>query len=284
MRVPVPVLALWSIGISTLSASGLGCDSATAGSVMDAGNTLVDATGDTGDGGSGGTGGGGDAGPTGPFRVLVFSLTLGFRHESIEDATAALAAMAAEGDYTLDTTEDPARFSAAGLGSYAVVVFLMTSGDVLDTTQQAAFEAWVHAGGGYVGVHSASDTEYDWPFYGSLVGAYFASHPAIQPATVRIERADHPATVDLPAAWMRTDEWYNFRANPRASVTVLATLDESTYSGGTMGADHPVAWVHEREGGRAFYTALGHTSESYAEPLFRRHLLGAIRWAARRAP
>jgi type 1 glutamine amidotransferase len=135
-----------------------------------------------------------------------------------------------------------------------------------------------------VGVHSASDTGYDWPFYGELAGTYFAGHPEIQPATVHVEDRVHPATSDLPEVWPRTDEWHNFRANPRGSVHVLATVDEGTYSGGSMGADHPIAWCREFAGGRAFYTAGGHTRESYAEPLFLAHLTGAIRWAAGLAP
>jgi type 1 glutamine amidotransferase len=130
-------------------------------------------------------------------------------------------------------------------------------------------------------VHSAADTEYNWPFYGELVGAYFKQHPAIQPATVNVEVADHPATAGLPSPWMRTDEWYDFQTNPRATTTVLVTIDESTYTGGTMGADHPLVWAHATAGGgRAIYTEMGHTAESYSDPLFRGHLAGAIRWAA----
>ena len=157
----------------------------------------------------------------------------------------------------------------------------MTTGDPLDDAAQAQFEAWIAAGGNWVGVHSAADTEYNWPFYGQLVGAYFKQHPAIQQATVNVEVADHPATAGLPSPWVRTDEWYDFQTNPRATTTVLMTIDESTYTGGTMGADHPLVWAHATTGGgRAIYTEMGHTSESYADPLFRQHLVGAIRWAA----
>jgi type 1 glutamine amidotransferase len=254
---------------------------------------LLGCGGTAGEGGVGGNGAGGAAGASGaagtpgaagagPFRVLLFSRTAGFRHDAIPAATEALRALGADGGYVADATEDPTRFSAAGLAPYQVVVFLLTTGDVLDGGQQTAFEAWVRAGGGYVGVHSASDTEYSWPFYGELVGAYFADHPAIQTATVHVEKADHPATVMLPATWSRSDEWYNFRTNPRAQVTVLATVDEATYTGGTMGADHPIAWAHEQFGGRALYTAMGHGAEAYAEARFRGFLVGALRWAAHR--
>jgi type 1 glutamine amidotransferase len=157
----------------------------------------------------------------------------------------------------------------------------MTTGDVLDDDQQAAFEAWIAAGGGYMGVHSAADTEYGWPFYGALMGAYFKQHPAIQMANVNIEVADHPAMAGLTSPWTRTDEWYDFQTNPRGAVTVLATLDESSYTGGTMGPDHPIVWAHDTSGGgRALYTEMGHTQASYSDPAFRQHLTGALRWVA----
>ena len=158
----------------------------------------------------------------------------------------------------------------------------MTTGDVLDEAQQAAFERYIRAGNGYAGVHSASDTEYNWPWYGELVGAYFSSHPAIQQARIQIEDGAHPSTAGLPSPWTRTDEWYSFRTNPRPSVHVLASLDESSYAGGGMG-DHPITWCADVGGGRSFYTGFGHTIESYAESGFRALLLGGIRWAAGRA-
>jgi type 1 glutamine amidotransferase len=212
--------------------------------------------------------------------LLVFTRTTGFRHDSIPDAIAAIRGVAAESGLSVESTEDPSAFNDENLASYRAVVFLLTTGDVLDDSQQSAFERWIRAGGGWAGVHSASDTEYEWPFYGELVGAYFAGHPAVQPATVHVEDRAHPATAALPEVWPRTDEWYDFRSNPRAAVHVLASLDESTYSGGSMGSDHPIAWCREVSGARAFYTAGGHTRESYTEPLFVAHLSGGIRWAA----
>jgi len=217
-----------------------------------------------------------DGGP----RILVFSKTAGFRHASIPDAVAAVQRLGADSGFGVDATEDAAVFTDAALAPYDAVVFLLTTGDVLDEAEQAAFERYVRSGRGFVGVHSASDTEYGWPFYGELVGAPFAGHPAVQSATVRVVDRVHPATRTLPASWPRVDEWYNFAFNPRPKVQVLATLDESTYSGGAMGADHPIAWCRFVFGGRSFYTALGHTSESYAEPLFLAHLLGGIQFAA----
>jgi len=180
----------------------------------------------------------------------------------------------------VDATEHPAVFDDALLAPYRAVVFLLTTGDVLDPKQQAAFEYYIRAGNGYVGVHSASDTEYDWPWYGALVGAYFASHPAIQMATIHVEDLSHPSTAGLPDSWQRTDEWYNFRSNPRGDVRVLARLDEASYAGGAMGEDHPIAWYHTYDGGRAWYTALGHVREAYHDPAFRSHLLGGIAYAS----
>ncbi|MEV4541816.1 ThuA domain-containing protein [Micromonospora echinaurantiaca] len=217
-----------------------------------------------------------------PFSVLVFSKTAGFRHDSIPTGIAAIQQLGAEHGFTVDTTEDGAAFSDDNLARYRAVIWLSTTGDVLDGEQQAAFERYIRAGGGYVGIHAASDTEYSWAWYGDLVGAYFASHPANQQATVKVEDHAHPATAGLPERWSRFDEWYNYQSNPRPDVHVLASLDETSYSpgAGAMGADHPIAWCHDFQGGRAWYTGGGHTRESYAEPQFLAHLLGGIRSAA----
>ncbi len=214
------------------------------------------------------------------FAVLVFSKTEGFRHDSIPGGIAAIRQQGSSRGFSIDATEDAAAFTDDNLARYKAVVFLSTTGDVLNGTQQAAFERFVRGGGGFVGVHSAADTEYDWPFYGGLIGAYFASHPDIQNATIQVEDTGHPSTASLPRAWQRRDEWYNFQRNPRGAVTVLATMDERTYSGGTMSPDHPIMWSQTFQGGRAWYTAGGHTNESFSEPLFAEHLGRAIQWAA----
>ncbi|MGN9808311.1 ThuA domain-containing protein [Micromonospora sp. BQ11] len=213
------------------------------------------------------------------YQVLVFSKTAGFRHDSIAVGTQAVRDLGAANNFTVTATEDAAAFTTTNLARFKAVVFLNTTGDVLDATQQSAFEAYVNGGGGFVGIHSAADTEYNWPWYGQLVGAWFASHPAIQQATVRVENRAHPATAHLPRSWTRTDEWYNYRTNPRSSARVLASLDEGSYSGGTMG-DHPIAWCRTQSSGRAFYTGGGHTQASYSDAAFRAHLLGGIRYAA----
>ena len=217
---------------------------------------------------------------TSTFSVLVFSRTAGFRHDSIPAGIEAVRRQGSARGFSVDASEDAGVFADDSLGKHKVVVFLSTTGDVLNASQEAAFERFIRRGGGFVGVHSASDTEYDWAFYGGLVGAYFAGHPDIQNAAVQIEDPAHPATQSLPRTWTRRDEWYNFRQNPRSRVNVLATLDERSYTGGTMAPDHPVVWSHSYEGGRSFYTALGHTQESYSESAFVDHLGRAILWAA----
>ena len=218
-----------------------------------------------------------------PPRILLFSKTEGYRHECIPTATAALRKLCLSNGIAVDSTEDAADFNEKNLRRYNAVVFLNTTGDVLNPAQETDFERYIQAGGGYVGIHSATDTEYGWTWYGGLAGGYFSSHPDQQTATLEVQNHDHPATKHLGATWQRYDEWYNFKAlNP--NVTVLLNLDENTYKGGTMGSSssidmHPAAWFHEYDGGRAFYTALGHTKESYAEPDFLKHVLGGIRYA-----
>jgi arylsulfatase A-like enzyme/glucose/arabinose dehydrogenase len=218
------------------------------------------------------------------FDVLVFSETAGFRHDSIDEGLAAIQALGAANNFSVVHTEDSAFFTAANLAQFEAVVFLNATGDVLNATQQTAFESYIGAGGGFVGVHSAADTEYGWAWYGQLVGAYFGSHPPVRQATIEVADHVHASTAHLPDRWIRSDEWYSYNTNPRGDVHVLMTVDESTYVGGTMGFDHPIAWYHYFSGGRSWYTGLGHTAETYAEPLFLDHLLGGIQFAAGQAP
>ncbi|WP_205503954.1 ThuA domain-containing protein [Rufibacter psychrotolerans] len=213
--------------------------------------------------------------------LLVFYKTAGYYHTSIPTGLAALQRLGKENNFTVDTTRNAAHFTPDSLAKYQAVVFLSTTQDVLNPAQQKVFERYIQGGGGFVGIHSATDTEYDWPWYNQLVGAYFESHPEVQQATIQVVDKAHPATSMLPTHWQRTDEWYNFKSiNP--SVKVLATLDEATYQGGKNGTNHPIAWYHTFDGGRAFYTAGGHTKESYAEPLFLQHLLGGINYVLQR--
>jgi type 1 glutamine amidotransferase len=211
-------------------------------------------------------------------KILVFSKTAGYHHASIDQGIAALQKLGEENSFSIDATTDSTRFTPANLKQYAAVVFLSTSGNVLNPEQQQAFEKYIQSGGGFVGVHSATDTEYDWPWYGKLVGAYFVKHPEQQVATLQVVDRKSIATKHLPKSWSRKDEWYNYR-DIQPDLKVLIKLNERSYKGGSNGDNHPIAWYHNYDGGRAFYTGLGHVAESYTDPLFLRHLLGGVQYA-----
>jgi type 1 glutamine amidotransferase len=213
--------------------------------------------------------------PSERFRALVFTKTTGFRHDSIPDGVRAIERLGRRHRFTVDTTGSAGRFTTRRLARYDVVIFLHTTGTPLaGASQKRAFERFIRRGGGYVGVHAASDMGSDWPWYERLVGARFLRHdPGVSARPVRVEDRGTAATRGLPATWTRTDEWYEFHTNPRGRVHVLASLDES----------RPLAWCHRYDGGRAVYTAMGHTRESFAEPRFLSHLRGAIEMAGGRA-
>ncbi len=211
-------------------------------------------------------------------RILVFSKMNGYHHKSVPAGIAAIEKMGTENNFDVDTTADSTAFNSANLKKYKALVFLSPTGKVFGPAEEKALQEYIHNGGGFVGVHSATDCEYDWAWYGELVGGYFKSHPRQQTARLIVVDKNHLSTQHLPDDWDRFDEWYSFKyLNPK--VHILIKIDESSYTGGQNGENHPVAWYHEFEGGRSFYTALGHTDESYADPLYYNHLLGGIRWA-----
>ena len=207
-------------------------------------------------------------------RILVFTKTAGFRHSSIPNGIAAIRKLGQANGFAVDTTEDAGAFTSKNLARYRAVVFLNTTGDVLDPAQQDDFERFIQAGGGYVGVHAAADTEYDWPWYGRLAGAWFNGHPGnpnVRKGTFRVVDGNNPSTAGLPAVWPREDEFYNFKSiDP--TIHVLVDIDEKSYEGGTNGANHPMSWYHDFDGGRAWYTNMGHTEATYSDPLFLGHL------------
>lgn len=209
-------------------------------------------------------------------RVLVFSKTKGFRHQSIAAGKAALIKLGTEKGFAVDTTESADVFTEENLKKYRAVIFLSTTGDVLDQAQQNQFMRFIQSGGGYVGIHAAADTEYDWWWYGKLVGAYFKSHPQIQEA--KFKKVKPFGEDNLPDEWIRTDELYNYK-KISDEITVLYNLDETSYQGGENGENHPIAWYHDFDGGRSFYTGLGHTDESFSEELFLSHLYQGIKYA-----
>lgn len=217
-------------------------------------------------------------------RVLVFTRTAGFTHGSISDGVALVEALGTEGGFAVEISDQLSAIESTNLSRFDVVVFMSTTGDFLDGAAESALRAYVEGGGGWVGVHAAADAEYGWPWYGTLLGgdAWFEAHPSIQDAQVAIELEAAPSTDCLDVSFTFREEWYNFETNPRPSVEVLLTLDESSYNpgSGAMGDDHPIAWRHPVGSGRSWYTALGHRSETYADPRFREHLRGGIAWAA----
>ena len=209
-------------------------------------------------------------------RVLVFSKTMGYRHESIEAGRLALISLGKSHGFEVDTTQNADFFDEDSLKRYQAVIFLSTTMDVLDIPQQNDFKRFIEAGGGFVGIHAAADTEYEWPWYGKLVGAYFKSHPRTQEATVK--KIKPFGTNKTPDTWTRTDEWYNYKTiSP--DINVIYNLDETSYEGGENGESHPIAWYHDYEGGRSFYTGMGHTKESYADSVYLDHLLQGIQYA-----
>jgi len=215
---------------------------------------------------------------SGKPRVLVFAKTAGFRHSSIPNGKAAIMKLGQEHGFDVDTTENAGYISEDSLKKYSAVIFLHTTGNMLNNYQEADFERYIQSGGGYVGIHAASDAEYDWGWYGRLVGGYFESHPEQQEAKLEVVDASHISTKHLPKEWTRKDEWYNFKKlNP--DVKVLLKIDEKSYKGGTNGDNHPMAWYHDFDGGRAWYTELGHTEASFEEENYLKHILGGIQYA-----
>lgn len=214
-------------------------------------------------------------------KVLVFSKTAGFHHASIPDGIEAIEKIGVANNFAVDTTTDASLFTAENLVKYKALIFVSTTGNLFDAAQEQAVQNYVEKGGGIIGIHAATDAEYNWPWYGKAMGAYFDSHPKQQQAKLKVVNGNHPATKGLPVEWTRFDEWYNFKTlNP--DVHVLLQLDETSYEGGKNGANHPAAWWQDVGKGRIFYTALGHTKESYTEPLFLQHLTGGILFVLQR--
>ncbi|MDJ1481159.1 ThuA domain-containing protein [Cytophagaceae bacterium YF14B1] len=229
-----------------------------------------------------------DLGTIGSKGVLIFSKTNGFRHESIKKGIEAFQKAGKERGWDVRATENGAFFTDDYLKQFKVVVFLSTTGDILTPEQKKSFASFIENGGGYVGIHSACDTEYDWTWYDHLIGTHFRDHtlfPEQLPEAVLVtEIKDHPATKHLPIHWKKSDEWYNFKQNVRGkgNIQVLLSVDESSYSASwpkAMGGDHPISWTNQINRGRMFYSALGHTEETFTDRYSFLHLVMGIEWA-----
>lgn len=213
-------------------------------------------------------------------KVLVFSKTMGFKHASIPVGIETIQKLGLENGFAVDSTKNADSFTDENLKKYSSIIFLSTTGNIFDHYQEAAFERYIQSGGGFVGIHAATDTEYDWGWYNKLVGGQFLSHPAGTPnSNFIIKDNSFIATKHFTdSIWNRNDELYNFK-NLNSDVNVLVTVDETTYEGGENGEFHPMSWYHEYDGGRSFYTAAGHTDESFSEDKFVKHILGGIQYA-----
>lgn len=215
------------------------------------------------------------------YSVLLFTKTEGWRHDSIEAGVEAIYQLGNENGFEVTWSEDSGYFTEENLSKYDSIIFLNTTLNLFNENQRSAFRKYIQSGGGFVGIHSATDTEYDWPWYGDLVGAYFDNHPSrpnVREAVIEVVYSDHLSTRHLSERWVRSDEWYNF-GYINEDVHVLLRLDTDSYEGSDHPGNHPIAWYHEFDGGRSFYTGLGHTIESFSEPLFLKHLLGGIQYA-----
>lgn len=214
-----------------------------------------------------------------PQKLLLYSKTNGFRHSCIPVGIAAIEKLCKENGITVVATEDSTVFEYKNLKKYGAIMFFQTTGDVLGPEEEKAFQKYIRNGGGFIGVHAATDTEYNWPWFNQLVGAYFESHPEQQQAILKVVDNEFPGTKELPREWSRWDEWYNFKSTHWERVKVLIKLDGKTIKGSKHGDNHPMAWYQFFDGGRSFYTALGHTEASYSDELFLGHLLGGIKFA-----
>ncbi len=211
-------------------------------------------------------------------RVLVFTKTAGFHHSSIPNGVEAIMKLGAQNNFQVDTTSDASMITEDTLKHYAALVFLHTTGELLNAQEQSDLERYIQAGGGFAGIHAAADAEYDWHWYGRLVGGYFNGHPEQQEAVLHVVDKDTTMTGNIPTTWKRKDEWYNYK-NLDSDLHVLVTIDENSYKGGTNGANHPMAWYHNFDGGRSWYTELGHTEESFSDPAYLSHILAGIKYA-----
>ncbi len=214
------------------------------------------------------------------FSVLILTETQGYiHHDAIREGTKLITKLGSENNFNVTHTNSSKFISKKKLKQTDVIIFLCTTLDVLNNEEQSMVEEFIKNGGGYVGIHSATDTEYDWKWYGKLVGGYFKNHPKIQKARIYTVDNKHISTTHLDDSWEITDEWYNYKdLNP--DINVLLNLDESSYKGGENGVNHPITWFHEFDGGKSFYTGLGHKAEVYEDKRFIKLLLGGIFYAS----
>ena len=217
------------------------------------------------------------------LNVLVFSKTQGYRHQNIKIGLAGFRTLAANKSWKMTTTEDATYFNDKFLSKIDVVVFFNTTGDILNSSEEIALEGFIKSGGGFLGIHAAADTEYDWLFYQELIAAHFASHPPTQKARLIVhQETNHPAIGHLGNEWSLRDEWYSFKEPLKSHATLLMEVDDSSLSGKIpLTESHPIAWAHEKFSGRSMYTGIGHTAEQFSDPVYLEHIARSVEWVGR---
>jgi len=223
------------------------------------------------------------------FKALLVTITNGWRHESVHAGVLAIQQLGIKHFFDVVYFDDPKSFTDKNLEQYQVIIFLNTTGDILDSAQQKVMERFIRSGKGFVGIHSASDTEYDWDWYTKLVGRMFYIHPLIQTAKLRVPDPQFPGLDGFANGKLWTDEWYQFGPETVQDLHYILAVDETSYNakvnwgakkGEGMGQLHPISWYHNYDGGRSFYTALGHLPTVFSDPAFLNHLYAGILWAA----
>ncbi len=234
------------------------------------------------------------------FKALLITETAGWHHESIDNGIVAIQNLAATHNFEVVRQQQAIKITEDWLKNFDVVIFLSTTSDIFEDDEQTAFEKYIQSGKGYVGIHAASDTEYDWVWYTKLVGRMFHIHPAQQTAKLKILDHNFPGLEHFPNAMLWTDEWYEIGEDKVPDLHNLIAVDENSYDpavtwekrdldangnlvdrlGKGMGKLHPISWYHAFDGGRAFYTALGHIEKVYENQWFLDHLYGGIYYAA----
>jgi uncharacterized protein len=223
------------------------------------------------------------------FKVFLFTKTAGWHHESINEGVTAIRKLGERHFFDVDWQENTNFITEKNMAQYQAIIFLNTTADVLNDEQQKVIEKFIQSGKGYVGIHSASDTEYDWPWYTKMVGMMFKIHPAQQTAYLNVVDSNFPGMERFPKKLLWTDEWYEFGELKATDLKYLVTVDEKSYKpeakwganeGKGMGSVHPISWYHNYDGGRAFYTALGHIPATFSDQTFLDHIYGGIYWAA----
>ncbi len=223
------------------------------------------------------------------FKALLVTTTRGWHHESIHAGVLALQQLGVKNNFDVVLFEDPKGFTDKVLSQFQVVIFLNTTGDIFDTAQEKVMERFIQSGKGFVGIHAAADTEYDWDWYHKLVGRMFHIHPVIQTARLNVIDSTFPGTQGYMGNKWWTDEWYEYGKDEITGLNTVMAVDESSYEpkadwgtvkGVGMGKMHPITWYHSFDGGRAFYTGLGHLPAIYSDPAYLNLLYGGIFWAA----